>query len=207
MPPHIWVGGMSRWHSRLLGLTASADHPQYLGTGAGVFASGKYYNGNIISASVSSIYSSVANRLDAQTFFVRDTTSFDRISLNTSTINPGAITRLGIYKGDGTNYTPSTLLLDAGQFTGTGGTSEIVINQELTPGLYYLARLTDAVISWTATGANSSFALLGAGSVSAHYNASSIFTVSGQNPSNPLPDPFGTATGRVGQFTVCMRAV
>lgn len=206
--PHLWVEGMSRWHSRLLGLTNSADHPQYLGTGAGVFASGRYYNGNIVTTAAAATYASVANRMDAQTFFVRDTTSFDRISLNTATISAGAVTRLGIYKGDGTNYVPRSLVLDAGTFTGTGGTSEIVINQKLTPGLYYLTRVTDtAGIAWTATGTNSSFALLGAGGVNTHYNMSSIFTVSSINPANPLPDHFGSATGRVGQFTVCMRAV
>lgn len=205
---HIWVEGMSRWHSRLLGLTNSADHPQYLGAGAGVFASGRYYNGNIVGTNASTNYASVANRLDAQTFFVRDTASFNRISVNTSSISPTPVTRLGIYRGDGDNYVPRSLVLDAGTFTGVGGTTEIVIDQELTPGLYYLARVSDtAGINWTATGVNSSFALLGAGGVNTHYNMSSIFTVSSINPANPLPEPFGSATGRVGQFTVCMRAV
>lgn len=206
--PFDYAPHVIRNHGDLLQLTDSADHPQYLGAGASVFASGRYFNGNIVGTAAAATYNSVANRLDAQTFFVRDTNSFDRISLNTATISVGTVVRLGIYKGDGSNYVPRTLLLDAGTFTGTGGTDEIVIDQELVPGLYYLARVDDkGGIAWTATGANSSFALLGAGGVNTHYNMSSIYTVSSINPANPLPDPFGSATGRVGQFTVCMRAV
>lgn len=197
-----------RVHDELEGLTQSSDHPQYLGAGAGVFASGRYYNGNIVTTAAAATYNSVANRMDAQTFFVRDTTSFDRISLNTATVSVGTITRLGIYRGDGPNYVPRSLLLDAGTFTGTGGTREIVIDQELTPGLYYLVRVSDtAGIAWTATGASSSFALLGSGGVNTHYNMSSIFTASGIDPASSLPDPYPAVTARVGQFTVCLRAV
>lgn len=195
-------------HNQLLGLTDSADHPQYLGVGASVFASGRYFNGNIVGTSASSTYNSVANRMDAQTFFVRDTISFDRIGLNTASINPATVVRLGIYKGDGVNYQPRSLVLDAGTFTGVGGTDEIVIDQELVPGLYYLVRVDDTgSVAWTATGASSSFALLGAGGGNTHYNMSSIYTASGIDPNNPLPDPYPSVTARVGQFTVFLRAV
>jgi hypothetical protein len=204
--PFDYAPHVIRYHGDLLELTDSADHPQYLGTMAGVFSTGRYYNGNAVGAGTSVTYPSVLNRLDAQMFFVRDTTSFDRIGLNT-TSSGTFVTRLGVYKGDGTNYTPSSLVLDAGTFIG-GGANEISISLTLTPGLYYLARVSDtALINWTASGTSSgiSTALLGGSSVSNHWNASSIFTVSGVDPALPLPNPFGTATGRVGPFTVSMR--
>lgn len=206
--PFDYAPHVIRNHGDLLQLTDSRDHPQYLGAGAGIFQSGRYFNGNIISDGTGSTQNSVADRLDAQTFFVRDSNTFDRIGLNTATIHLTAITRLGIYKGDGTNYQPGTLVLDAGTFTGTGGTDEITIAQTLEPGLYYLARLTDTnSIAWTSTGATSSFALLGGTTGAGHYNTSSIYTASGIDVNDPLPDPFPTPTGRVGKFTVFVRAL
>jgi hypothetical protein len=54
----------------------------------------------------------------------------------------GAVVRLGIYADTG-NGAPGTLILDAGTISGTAvATSAITISQTLTPGLYWLAAVS-----------------------------------------------------------------
>lgn len=72
-------------------------------------------------------------------FYVSETTTFDRIACRAGAGFSGTATvRLGIYNNS-TNR-PSTVLLDAGTVSVTSAaTFQITINQEITPGWYWLA--------------------------------------------------------------------
>ena len=79
-----------------------------------------------------------ANRLMAIPFIVCGSHQFVRIAINVTTLSTlGA--RLGIYANAIGNVYPGTRLLDAGEVLVTGtGLKEIVINQTLDTGLYWL---------------------------------------------------------------------
>jgi len=84
-----------------------------------------------------------ANYLYAYAFYVPTPTTFDRIAVMVATAVAGSA-RLGIYSDDGNCY-PASLVLDAGTVdTGTTGMKEIVINQTLSAGLYWLVFVTNA---------------------------------------------------------------
>lgn len=74
--------------------------------------------------------------------YIPGTAAFDRIACRTaSTFSGTASVRLGIYNHDATTDKPSTVLLDAGTVSCTAAstTYEIVINQTLNEGWYWLA--------------------------------------------------------------------
>jgi hypothetical protein len=79
----------------------------------------------------------------AQAFLVPQKATFNRIAIevmNASWLDPD-LAHLGIYNDDGNAY-PATLVLDAGTVsTQSAGLKEITINQQLDPGLYWLAFL------------------------------------------------------------------
>jgi hypothetical protein len=90
-----------------------------------------------------------ANLLHAIPFFCPQRKTFTKIGFQVTTLTAGNA-RLGIYKS-GSNGGPTTLILDAGAIsTGTTGVKEITISQQLEPGLYFLAIVTDntCTINW-----------------------------------------------------------
>ena len=75
--------------------------------------------------------------------WIFQTSSFDRISTRTSGAFSGSgVMRLGIYNNN--NDLPGSLLLDAGTISATAANTnyEITINQSLSPGLYWLATVS-----------------------------------------------------------------
>ncbi len=76
-------------------------------------------------------------------FYVSETATFDRIGIRISTNQASTNGRLAIYADDG-HGAPGTLVLDAGTVdTATSATSvEATISQQLNPGLYWLACVT-----------------------------------------------------------------
>ena len=79
----------------------------------------------------------LANRICYIPIFVVETTTYIRIGLRVGTASAG-VADLRIFNWD--NGLPSTLVLSAGTIdTGTTGTKEITISQQLTRGYYYLA--------------------------------------------------------------------
>lgn len=71
-----------------------------------------------------------------------------RIGVEVTTEIAGSAARLGIYQNLYGKATPSVLMLDAGTVsTETTGFKEIVISQEMTPGLYWLALVTNGAIT------------------------------------------------------------
>lgn len=97
--------------------------------------SGKYHTFGVSGAGISTYNS--ANRLYAVAFFVPVSQSFDRICCYVSQTAVGNA-RIGIYADDGTVY-PGALILDAGTVSlATTGSKEIVIDETLAAGLYWL---------------------------------------------------------------------
>lgn len=75
---------------------------------------------------------------------VSGTRSYDRIGVKVSTAQAGKKVRLGIYEHDADNRWPGALILDAGTVdVSTTGDKEIVIDQELTAGYYFLTWVGD----------------------------------------------------------------
>jgi hypothetical protein len=74
-------------------------------------------------------------------FLVTTTTTFDRIAIDHTSVvgGAGSVVRLGIYSS--ISGLPAARLLDAGTVDITTGAAlkPVIINQTLTPGLYYLA--------------------------------------------------------------------
>jgi len=78
------------------------------------------------------------NELRACPLPVGKAVTLDRIGLEVTTAVATAVVRLGIYADDGNGY-PGALVLDAGTIdASTTGFKEIVINQALAAGLYWL---------------------------------------------------------------------
>ena len=149
---------------------------------------GEYYLSPLItSRSSSSSVLTAANQLYAMPFPIARATTWDRIAFYVNA-QAGQKVRLGIYN-NGTNLTPGTLLLDAGEVTLSGtGQQEITISQALVKGLYWVALVSDGTptlndynaVSHNFLGLHSGWsANRGQWSVAHTYGA--------------LPNPFGTA--------------
>lgn len=83
-----------------------------------------------------------ADQLYTHPFMVAVTTTFTRIGINVTTGAAGNA-RLGIYNFE--NGVATTLVLDAGTVsTATTGDKEVIISQELPPGIYCVAVIFDA---------------------------------------------------------------
>ncbi len=107
---------------------------------------GAYYTGR--PWRVSGNTALAANTLYGSPFLAARDITVDRILLNVTTAAAGKSIRMGIYKADGTNLYPGSLLLDAGTVaTDTTGVKLITINQALTKGLYFLAHVSDGTPS------------------------------------------------------------
>lgn len=122
-------------------------------------------------------------------FLVSEETTFDRIGLNVTTLDAAATIHLGIYSGN----TPGTRVLNAGTVSGaTTGAKEAVINQTLTPGIYWLAALSvggaPSISAITSGDFNASF--LGESAISGSQNARITRAAVG----GALPSPFGAIT-------------
>lgn len=103
---------------------------------------GAYFTSRLTGNSLENMLVPV-NAIDALSFIVPVSQNFDRIAIRVTTAVAGNC-RLGIY-ADNEDIYPGALILDAGEVnTGTTGVKEIIIAQNLTPGLYWLARLFSA---------------------------------------------------------------
>lgn len=103
---------------------------------------GEYYTGCPVEVWVTSQFA--ANRLYGLPFHVARDATYDRITINVTTVNSGQNIRLGIYEL-GTDLYPGALVLDAGTVDVSGtGVEAITISQALTKGLYFVAAVADA---------------------------------------------------------------
>ena len=105
----------------------------------------------------SGAFTLVANKLYSHGIVITKTMTFDRIAIFVNTLSVGSV-RLGIYADNGSVY-PGTLILDAGTVDVSGtGTKSITINLTLTPGLYWLASVSDVVPILSTAGTAYTFA-------------------------------------------------
>jgi hypothetical protein len=96
-----------------------------------------------------SVRAMVANRLFFVPLVIPNAITATRIGINVTTAVAGSA-RVGLYN-DAAGIPSGAALLDAGTVnTGTTGEKEITISQALTPGLYWIAIVTDNTCSVTA---------------------------------------------------------
>ncbi len=117
----------------------------------------------------------------------RDMT-IDRLAIDVQILAAGAGARLGIYNDE--DCAPSTLLIDAGIVSvAAAAPAEVVINQQLRKGIYWVALVSDGAPTLSCINENAlSHNLLGlnAGDFGYYYTGYSIAHAYGA-----LPDPFG----------------
>jgi hypothetical protein len=159
---------------------------------APAYVTGRYYSTPYFSTSSSTIGINTTKYLQ---FYVSETTTFDRISIVTSSIFTGtSVIRLGIY-ANSSGTLPSTVLLDAGTVSANEASTifEATISQSLSKGWYWLAANTIST-----TGTNNFSALSGSGVLLNHLfgttglNNTQVFV---QQNSTNATSGFATATG------------
>ena len=90
-----------------------------------------------------SVKTLVADHLYATPYMAARSLTVDRIAVEIKTAAVDKSARLGIYR-NGTNMYPGALVLDCGTINcGTTGVKEIVIDQQLSKGLYWLVIVSD----------------------------------------------------------------
>jgi hypothetical protein len=106
---------------------------------------GLYYAAPVVSRATGT---PTLNDLRLAPFLLGETTTFDRIAVDVNTGgSAGAVVRLGIYADSGDGY-PGALILDAGTVDATAtGLLTITINQQLTPGLYWIGGVPQVATS------------------------------------------------------------
>jgi hypothetical protein len=167
------------------------------------FKSGRYYSPNYNNTFATG--ATTLEQLRCVPFVVGRTTTFDRIAIEVTTAGAGGTVRLGIYSD--TDGIPGEVVLDAGTVvTSALGVKEIIIDQELSPGLYWLAAVPQngvapSIYCVTAAGnfyvGHTSFP--GANSFS-HYSLAGVVGALTDNPAV-------IATGGAVSPRICLRAV
>ena len=90
----------------------------------------------------------VANMLYAIPYFCARAMTIDRLQGRVMTAAADTEARLGIYK-NGSNFYPGDLLLDAGVMsTATTGYKDIIINQSLPKGIYFIVIVSDGALTF-----------------------------------------------------------
>jgi hypothetical protein len=171
------------------------------------FVSGKYYTTNI---AVTTGTAQTLNRMNSLPFWVHATTTFDRIGIRVTATSAGSTIRLGIYSANASNE-PDALVLDAGTVdsaTATGN-QEITIDQELTPGLYFLITTAQGGTPSIQVAGNNFLGIPGYSSIpfnSIPTNQGIITNFFKSDVSGALPNPFGTVNQTTGGPRVFLRA-
>lgn len=142
---------------------------------------GKYYSTPMNGTGVNSSSQAVTDKLTAVPFLVLQEETFDRVGMYCLTAAEGLV-RGGIYSDN--NLEPASLIADFGTFdVSTTGSKEIVINLTLSPGVYWLAYVSNcAAVARTVSPCN----ILGIGST----GSSLAFVVSATFSYAELPATF-----------------
>jgi hypothetical protein len=159
--------------------------------------SGRYHSSNLVGSTTT--LSIAANYLYAWAFYVPTSTTFDRIGTYISTAATGSA-RLGIYADNGAIY-PGSLVLDAGTVdTGTTGSKEITISVTLSPGLYWLALVSNA--SPAVGGITYTYCFAPMGHLNSYYEGANSYSVS--YTYGTLPTTFPTGASSAARTVVVM---
>lgn len=145
-------------------------------------------------------------KLWAMPFLVPVTQSFDRIASEVTTARTNGVCRLGVYTDNG-NVFPDALVFESAELDCTStGIKEDVISEELSPGLYWLAILSDGdadimfrALDYDHTYPISYYALLGEEGGASFVSPTQCFWRDIDQPYGNLPAtcPTGGATSAV----------
>lgn len=143
-----------------------------------------------------SVKTLVADHLYATPYMAARLLTVDRIAVEIKTAAAGKSARLGIYR-NGTNMYPGALVLDCGTINcGTTGVKEIVIDQQLSKGLYWLAIVSDGAPQIEQALVVSKFLGVIGSNYSSYYVGWDVSQAYGT-----LPDPFTTGGSLVQNVT------
>lgn len=194
------IGAASTVNTALSTHAARTDNPHgttavQLGAYSVKRKSGLYYVPQGLQAPAASMN---LNTLYASPFETGQSITLDRIGIFVSGVGTaGAVTRLGIFADNGSNY-PGALVLDAGTVNCTNPNDlEIAISQALTPGRYWLAAVMQAVVCTTRNnsmvqGGYDPFGSIGQSATPSTNGAFVGYAQTGQ--SGALPGTFSTTT-------------
>lgn len=130
-----------------------------------------------------------ADTLYAVPFVVGNSDTADRIGIDVQSSAAGSV-RLGIYNSSG--GAPSSLLLDAGTVSvSTTGQKNITISQALSPGMYFLALVSD--VAPTIAGIDETEMLWSYG-LQSQVGSTQLNRISASHTYAALPDPFPSIT-------------
>ena len=135
---HVWIDDVSYKLDECVSFY-TPDYSYYRRTGGT-----NYYSGMIVGLTTIVNIGANADYVFAIPIIISKNTTFDRIAVDVTTacsgvcVTAGANCRLGIYRDTGNVY-PGSLIIDAGAVAiNVLGLAELVINQPLTAGLYWL---------------------------------------------------------------------
>lgn len=187
-----WDAGASEWAPEVGGgAGGGAENPWAHRRAGRCYTTWDFYYATTFAITRDNLY--------AYPFIVPVTQSFDRILVAVSTAQVNGVCRIGIYSDSGVY--PDALVLDSGEIDCSGaGYKAVVINEELTAGLYWLvinhdgnANVTFRCMDYNITYPMSWFAILGKSGTNwvtpphTHWKVSEAY--------GALPDPFtGGAT-------------
>lgn len=156
-----------------------------------------FYGPPISDNGLSTLGTANLNFLYAIPFIVPVSITVDRIGIDIGLGNAGINVRLGIYRS--TVIYPGSLLLDAGTVVlgAIPGITSIVINQILTPGLYWLAFLSDTDVSMTTFGSDSTICILGLGNTDF---SSPLYAFRVAQAFGALPNPYPNGATALGSL-------
>ena len=155
-----WDDGTSKWAPVAGGGAGGAENPWAHRRSGRCYTTWDFYT--------AAIFAITRNWLYAYPFIVPVAQTFDRILVAVSTAQVNGVCRIGIY-GDSGVY-PSSLILDSGEIdcSGVPGYKSVVIDEELSAGLYWLvinhdgdANVTFRAMDYNITYPMSWFAILG----------------------------------------------
>lgn len=172
----------------------------------GAYKAGWYTGPRCINAAMT-----IANplgELDVAAFSIPQACSVDRISCAVTTVGAGSVFRMGIYRADPVSGLPGALVLDAGTINSAVGTGvkELVINQALTPGVYFIGGVAQGGVAPTmrafATGL-----IIHADAAAAITSPTTFGGFRLDGVAGALPNPFGPPTYHGSQPRVVLRYV
>ena len=148
---------------------------------------GEYFSGGC-GAPRSWTYGIYDDYLYATPFCAARAMSIDRLAVYVSTARAGKVARLGMYR-NGSNNAPGDLVVDGGEISvGTTGLKTVTVSEALTPGLYWLAIVSDGDPTLKAFSQNQC-TISAITTMSDGYDYETCWKRSYSFA--PLPDPFG----------------
>ena len=170
-----------------------------------VLTSGRYYRGTTDHLGGSNVSIDNADRLWMWTWWLAETTRFDRIGVSVTTLQASSNARLGVYDSNAAGYPQNLIVESASLDTSTTGVKETTVDVLLRgPARYWAGLDVDTTgIVFTRDGEGQSIGLNDPGK-----NAQNALWIA--HTFGALPDPYGTPTVQSNPFAgqvVALRAL